>query len=333
MSGLKFGVMLPVRGPSNIPGPKPWILALQHRYNELNLETVKKTALTAEELNYNSIWVVDHYSTPRTRQRLECWTTMTWLASITHRIRIGSLVLCPLYRDPSLLAKMASTLDHISNGRLELGLGACPSFNKAECDAMGIPWVGPATRIKKLKETVETCKLLWREDNVDYNGDYFTLRDAVCEPKPLQMPGPPITIAGWGDRMLRLIAEYADRVNFGGPQLLSERIEVLKSHCESVGRDYNSLEKTLSIAVVLKPSDEEYLDDMKKRFIADGGHGDFAGWLNRAEEYYVSGTPEDCIEQFRPFLEMGVSSFMIRFGDMPGLDDMSMFAKEVIPRL
>jgi len=133
--------------------------------------------------------------------------------------------------------------------------------------------------------------------------------------------------------MLRLIARYADRVNFGGPQLLFERIEVLKSHCESVGRDYSSLEKTLSIAVVLKPSREEYLDDMKQRFIADGGHGDFSEWLNRAEEYYISGTPEDCIDQLGPFLEMGVSSFMIRFGDMPSLDDMSMFAKEVVPRL
>jgi len=333
MSGLKFGVMLPVRGPSDIPGPKSWILALQYQYDELNLETVLQTAIAAEELDYNSIWVVDHYSTSGTRQRLECWTTMTWLASLTHKIRIGSLVLCPLYRNPSLLAKMASTLDQISNGRLELGLGACPSFNKPECDAMGIPWFGSATRIKMLKETVEVCKLLWSKDSANYNGNHFTLRDAVCEPKPLQKPGPPITIAGWGDRMLRLIAEYADRVNFGGPQLLSERLEVLKSHCESVGRDYNSLEKTLSIAVVLKPSREEYLDDMKHRFIADGGHGDFTDWLNRAEAYYISGTPEDCIEQLGPLLELGVTSFMIRFGDMPNLEDMSMFAKEVITKL
>ena len=333
MSGLKFGVMLPVRGPSDIPGPKSWILALQYQYDELNLETVLQTAIAAEELDYNSIWVVDHYSTLGTRQRLECWTTMTWLASLTYKIRIGSLVLCPLYRNPSLLAKMASTLDQISNGRLELGLGACPSFNKPECDAMGIPWFGSATRIKMLKETVEVCKLLWSKDSANYNGNHFTLRDAVCEPKPLQKPGPPITIAGWGDRMLRLIAEYADRVNFGGPQLLSERLEVLKSHCESVGRDYNSLEKTLSIAVVLKPSREEYLDDMKHRFIADGGHGDFTDWLNRAEDYYISGTPEDCIEQLGPLLELGVTSFMIRFGDMPNLEDMSMFAKEVITKL
>jgi alkanesulfonate monooxygenase SsuD/methylene tetrahydromethanopterin reductase-like flavin-dependent oxidoreductase (luciferase family) len=325
--------MLPVRGPSAILGPKPWILALQYKYNQLNFETVKQTALTAEELDYDSVWVVDHYSTPRTRQRLECWTTMTWLASITNKIRIGSLVLCPLYRHPSLLAKMASTLDHISNGRLELGLGACPSFNKNECDAMGVPWVGPATRIKMLKETVDVCKLLWKEYNANYNGDYYTLRDAVCEPKPLQKPHPPITIAGWGNRMLRLIAEYADRVNFGGPQLLAERIEVLKNHCESIGRDYESIEKTLSIAVVLKRTNEKYMDDMKKRFIADGGHGDFNDWLRRAEEYYIAGTPEECIEQFRPLLALGVTSFMIRFGDMPNLEDMSMFAKEVIPRL
>jgi len=333
MRGLKFGVMLPVRGPSNIPGPKSWILALQYQYDELSLETVKHTALSAEELGYDSIWVVDHYSTPQTRQRLECWTTMTWLASLTHIIRVGSLVLCPLYRHPSLLAKMASTLDRISNGRLELGFGACSSFNKAECDANGIPWVGPVTRMKMLKETVEVCRLLWSENPANYNGEFYALRDAFCEPKPMQNPGPPITIAGWGNRMLRLIAEYADRVNFGGPELVSERIEVLKSHCNSVGRDYDSLEKTLSIAVVLKRNREEYLDDMKRRFIADGGHGDFDDWLGRAEDYYVSGTPEECVMQLQPFLELGFNSFMIRFGDMPSLEDMSLFAQEVIPHL
>jgi alkanesulfonate monooxygenase SsuD/methylene tetrahydromethanopterin reductase-like flavin-dependent oxidoreductase (luciferase family) len=333
MSALKFGVYLPVRGPSDIPGPKPWILALQYKYNNLNLETVKQTTLTAEKHGYNSAWVVDHYSTPMARQRLECWTTMTWLAAITSKIRIGSLVLCPLYRDPTLLAKMASTLDHISNGRLELGLGACPSFNKAECDAMGIPWVGPATRIKILKENIDVCKQLWSKDKANYEGDYFTLRDAVCEPKPLQKPFPPITIAGWGNRMLRLIAEYADRVNFGGPQMLSDRIEVLRGHCDSVGRDYDSLEKTLSIGVVLKRTREEYLGDMKQRFVADGSHGDFEDWLSRSEEYFIAGTVDDCVEQIKPFIDLGVTSFMIRFGDMPDLEDMSMFAKEVIPRL
>ena len=333
MCGLKFGIMLPIRGPSDIPGPKSWILALQYQYDKLNLETVKQTAFIAEALDYDSIWVVDHYSTSQTRQRLECWTTMTWLASLTHKIRIGSLVLCPLYRHPSLLAKMASTLDNISNGRLELGFGACPSYNKAECNAMGIPWVGPATRIKMLKETIEVCKLLWSETHANYDGEFFSLKDAFCEPKPLQKPCPPITVAGWGDRMLRLVAEYADRVNFGGPELVSERIEVLKSHCESIGRAYDSLEKTLSIAVVLKRTRSEYLDDMKKRFIADGGHGNFDDWLGRAEEYYVSGTPEECVEQLQSFLELGFTSFMIRFGDMPSLDDIPLFAKEVIPHL
>jgi alkanesulfonate monooxygenase SsuD/methylene tetrahydromethanopterin reductase-like flavin-dependent oxidoreductase (luciferase family) len=228
---------------------------------------------------------------------------------------------------------MASTLDHISNGRLELGLGACPSFNKTECDAMGIEWIGPATRIKLLKETVEVCKQLWSKNKANYNGDYFSLRDAVCEPKPLQKPGPPITIAGWGDRMLSLIAEYADRVNFGGPQLLSERLQILQKNCENIGRDYESIEKTVSIAVILRSTYEEYLDDMKKRFIADGGNGAFTDWLKRAEEYYISGTPEECISQIKPFLDLDVTSFMIRFGDIPGIDDMSLFAKEVIPEL
>jgi alkanesulfonate monooxygenase SsuD/methylene tetrahydromethanopterin reductase-like flavin-dependent oxidoreductase (luciferase family) len=333
MSELKYGVMLPVRGPSSLPSPKSWTQALDYQYNNLDLNTVKQTALKSEKLGYHSVWVVDHLSTHRRRQRLECWTTMTWLASITNKIRIGSLVLCPLYRHPSILAKMAATLDVISEGRLELGLGACATFNKTECDARGIKWVGPASRLRMLSETVEICKMLWSEEEASYNGQFYKLNNAVCEPKPVQKPHPPITIAGRGDRMLQLIAKYADKNNFGGPQELARKIRVLHGHCEAIGRDYDSIEKTITIGVVVKSSREEYLEDMRERFIADGSRGDFNDWLKRAEKYYVSGTPEDCVEQIQYYVEMGMNTFMIRFGDVPKVNDVRLFAKEVIPNI
>ncbi len=120
MSDVDFGVMLPVMVPSG-PRPLPFYHALQYRYGGLDVGVVREAALEAERLEYHSVWVSDHLSREVCRERLECWTTMTWLATLTERIRLGSMVICNLYRHPGLMAKMASTLDLVSGGRLELG--------------------------------------------------------------------------------------------------------------------------------------------------------------------------------------------------------------------
>ena len=123
-------------------------------------KSVKETAITAEKLGYDSIWIFDHFSSILWNEIMECWTTLTWVASLTKTIRLGTMVLCPLYRHPSLLAKMASTLDVISNGRLELGIGACAPFNELmETKPRGLKWAGPKTRIQILEETIQICKV------------------------------------------------------------------------------------------------------------------------------------------------------------------------------
>jgi alkanesulfonate monooxygenase SsuD/methylene tetrahydromethanopterin reductase-like flavin-dependent oxidoreductase (luciferase family) len=150
--------MLPIMVPSS-PNPRSLYHALQYNYIRLNVNEVKRVALEAEKLGYHSIWVSDHLSRTACRERLECWTTMTWLANLTTDIRIGSMVLCNLYRHPALLTKMASTLDILSDGRLEFGIGAC--WSEDECIDRGIHWPTNAVRLRMMRESVEICKSLW----------------------------------------------------------------------------------------------------------------------------------------------------------------------------
>jgi len=331
MADLNFGVMLPVMIPSG-PRPRPLYSALQYRYPRLDLDLVRESALEAERLGYHSVWVSDHLSRAACKERPECWTAMTWLATLTSRIRIGSMVLCNLYRHPALLAKMASTLDVVSGGRLEFGIGAC--WSDDECTDRGMDWPPNAVRLRMMREAVEICKSLWTQETTTYKGRYYQLKDVYSEPKPLQKPHPPIMIGGSGERLtLKIVARHADKSNFGGSLGdLKRRINVLRRYCERMGRDYDSIEKTSNVAVVIHETEEEYSEDMRMRWEADGAHGSFEDWLEKAEAFYIAGTPEDCIEQLRHYVELGVTMFVIRFGDIPSLDGMRLFAEEVAPK-
>jgi len=327
-----FGVMLPVMIPS---GPKPWPLysALQYDYPRLDLDLVKEVAIEAESLGYHSVWVSDHLSRASCRERPECWTMMTWLAALTQRVRIGSMVLCNLYRHPALLAKMASTLDVLSGGRLEFGIGAC--WAEDECLDRGMGWPSNASRLRMMREAVEICKGLWTQETTNYEGRYYQLKNVYSEPKPLQKPHPPIMIGGGGEYLtLKIVARHADKSNFGGRLGdLTRRMNVLRRYCERVGRDYDSIEKTCNISVVVQPTREEYLEDMRRRYAADGAQGNFDDWLEKAEAFYIAGTPEECLEQLKPYVDLGVSMFVIRFGDIPSLNGMKLFSEEVAPKL
>jgi alkanesulfonate monooxygenase SsuD/methylene tetrahydromethanopterin reductase-like flavin-dependent oxidoreductase (luciferase family) len=261
---------------------------------------------------------------------------MTWLAAQTKNIHIGSLVLCSLYRHPALLAKMATTLDIFSNGRLELGLGSCGAMNKFEAKPRGMKWPTISKRLEILEETIQICKELWTREKVSFNGKHFQLKDTVCEPKPIQKPHPPILVAGWGEKItLRLVAKYADKNNFGliPLDIIGQRLEVLKDHCLDVGRDFDSIEKTAEIGVIVHSDRDLYLDDMRERFRVNVGVGSFEEWLSGAEDFWVVGTPEDCVEKLQRYIDLGIGHFMIRFGDLPNLNGVKLFAKKVIPKL
>ena len=199
-----------------------------------------------EELNFDSVWDCDHYVQPSRPHGpyFEGWTLLAGLAAVTTRIRIGVLVSCNTFRHPALLAKEAVTVDHISNGRLELGLGA--GWYEPEHAMYGIPFPSPAELVGRFEEAVEIIDRLLRSEEVSFEGTHYTLRGAEFRPGPVQRPRPPLTIGAHGPRMLKLCARYADAWNsFGSVEEVRERNQVLDEKCADVGRDPKSIVRSL----------------------------------------------------------------------------------------
>jgi F420-dependent oxidoreductase-like protein len=199
-----------------------------------------------EELGFDSVWDCDHYVQPSQPHGpyYEAWTLLAALAAVTSRIRIGVLVTCNTFRHPALLAKEAVTVDHISNGRLELGLGA--GWYEPEHAMYGIEFPPPAELIGRFVEAVQIVDRLLRSEEVSFEGKHYTLRNAEFRPGPIQQPRPPLTIGAHGPRMLRLCAEYADAWNsFGSVEEIRARNAVLDEKCAEVGRDPQDIVRSL----------------------------------------------------------------------------------------
>src|SRR5262245_31862247 len=263
----------------------------------------------AEELGYDSAWLDDHFygvATPASIDSLECWTLMAALARETSRLRFGTLVTCNNYRHPPLLAKMASTLDHVSGGRLDFGLGA--GWYEREYVAYGYEFPAIGTRLQQLAEALQICLLMWSEERATFRGRHYRVEDAWCNPKPVQRPHPPIMIGGGGEQvLLRLVARYADCWNFGGSvDEFRHKIAVLERHCAAVGSDPAAIEKSW-FGNILIEADQARLDErLAKR--AARGHGDAYG-LNA-----MVGTPEQIAARIREYAAAGVTHFIGMFG-------------------
>ena len=177
---------------------------------------------------------------------LEGYTTLGSLAALTERLRLSLLVTGTTYRRPGLLAKIVTTLDVLSGGRATLGIGA--AWYDREHAGLGVPFPATAERFERLEETLQIVRQMWSDEDGRYEGRHYTLAETVCEPRPLQQPHPPILIGGMGERKtLRLVARYGDACNlFGaGPEVVAQKLDVLRGHCEAEGRDYDSIQKTL----------------------------------------------------------------------------------------
>lgn len=191
-------------------------------------------------------WLFDHFAPIQgdiDGPCLEGWTTLAALAAETTRLRVGLMVTGNTYRHPAVLAKTAATVDHISKGRLDFGIGA--GWNIYEHESMGIPLYSPGERIRRFGEACEIFKRLFTEPKVTFEGKYYQLTDARCEPKPVQKPYPPFVIGGSGEQLtLKIVAQYADIWNFAGGTVeeFQHKVAVLKRHCDEVGRDFNDIE-------------------------------------------------------------------------------------------
>jgi F420-dependent oxidoreductase-like protein len=204
----------------------------------------------ADELGFHGVYDYDHfYGLAYTADTvLEGWTTLAAMAAVTHRARIGCLVSCVTFRNPAILAKMAVTVDHISGGRVDFGIGA--GWQEAEHRGYGIDYPGPGTRVAMLDEALTVIRRLWTEESVTFAGEFYTLDEAVAEPKPVQRPHPPIVIGGSGPRMLRVIARHADEWNMPIDGDADEWAAVsarLDEACVELGRDPKQIRRSVQL--------------------------------------------------------------------------------------
>lgn len=282
----------------------------------------------AERLGYDSVWLDDHFYgviTPPWDNALECWTLMAALARETSTVRFGTLVGCNGYRYPPLLAKMASSVDHISNGRLEFGLGA--GWYEQEFTAYGYEFPDIGTRLRQLDEALRICKLMWTEEKATFRGRHYRVQEAWCNPKPVQKPHPPIMIGGGGEKvLLRIVARHADRWNFGGGVgEFRQKLAVLDAHCQAVGRDRASIEKSWFGNVVIEANEERLQRRLAKRRARTGAAAD------QLDERTISGTPPVVIARIKEFVALGVTHFIAMFGRVERLDATELFAREIMP--
>ena len=288
----------------------------------LNWKALLDRTKLCEKLGFHSIWLVDHMWTGQMPDldHVECLTAMSGLAAATEAIRIGTLVICNSYRNPALLAKSLCTIDQISGGRLEIGLGA--GWMAEEYKAYGYQFPSMGERLKQLAEGLEILKQMLTEKRANFQGRYYTVADAINNPKGVQKPHPPITIGGSGEKvMLKLVAKYADRWNCpAGYQSFEQKFNVLKQHCKDMGRDISTIDISEQLLVCIGKTEDEVAQKWK---MAQG--------LRPFSITGIKGTPKQLIEELKKRMTQGITTFTIFFSDFAPPPTLELFAREVMP--
>lgn len=295
-------------------------------------ENLRRVWVEADRLGFHSGWLFDHlFELPRfgpsCEPCLEAWTVLSALSKETEKLRLGVTCLCVSYRSPAVLAKMSSTLDVISGGRFELGIGA--GWAKTEHESYGIPFGKPYERIRRLEEAVTIIKKMWTEDNPSFQGKYYSINGAICEPKPVQKPRPPIWIGGGGEKLtLRAVAKLADGCNFISPTLdeYKHKLGVLAKHCDSVGRKIGDVRKSWQGEVIIGRNAAEVQSKMPLAMPKRDSR------TARTGSHSITGTPEECIQQIGEYVDIGVDRFMLSFPESAtDLSGLRLFGGEVLP--
>ncbi len=312
MGKLKFGVFLP-------------FYAFQAKEPKEHFSLIRDLVLECERLGYNSVWLDDHLMF-NDWPILECWTTLSALSSLTSRIRLGTMVSCNGHRNPALLAKMAATLDVLSNGRLELGIGA--GTQETEHTAYGFGFPPSNVRIERLSEALEVIRHLWTQEKANYQGKHYKLKDAVCYPKPMQKPYPPITVGGSSELIMRkATAPYADRFDWGYMPSIEAykcKLAILENQCKAIGRNFSEIERSCwpGGQVLIAEDQRELGKKVSERKPADVS-------LEAFKKTTLIGTPDECLKQLRVYVDLDVTYFMLFFADLPSLDGLRLFAEKV----
>jgi len=244
---------------------------------------------------------------------------------------MGPMVSAQSYRNPALLAKIATTIDHISNGRLYFGIGA--GWKEVEYKAYGYPFPKPVVRIRQLDEMIQIAKKMWTEDKPTFKGRYYEIEEALCFPKPVQKPYIPLWVGGSGNLTLKVAAKHANAVNFAWTMplvMFKQKLDVLKSHCSSVGRDYSSIRKSAGLMITMARTKRELdrkLEDQERKKDTP-----YMRYLSRQPTNLV-GTPDVVAKGVREYIALGVNHFILRFHFGDEIASMGLFMDEVKKQL
>ncbi|MGH7838923.1 MAG: TIGR03560 family F420-dependent LLM class oxidoreductase [Candidatus Binataceae bacterium] len=287
----------------------------------LPFKALLERASQIERLGYHSIWLVDHFWSRGVPEAdaLECTTAMTALCARTEKLRVGALVLCNSFRNPAMLAKVLTSIDNISGGRVEIGLGA--GWMDEEYRAYGYEFPPMGARLRQLEECVQILKAMLTAKQSSFKGRYYQTAGAWNNPQPLQRPHPPITIGGSGEKvMLKIVAKYADRWNCpAGYRSFERKFDALKEHCAAVGRDLSEINISEQLLVCIGANEAEVEERWK---IAQRLPFSRTG---------IKGTPSSVIAQLRDRVRRGIQFFTIIFGDLNSPQSIDLFAREVMP--
>jgi len=304
-----------------------------------------RVAQTAEAHGFDSVWLCDHFLTlspddyvrdagitddetgdaptaqgPSSIPLLECWTALSALSRDTTSLRLGTSVLCNAYRHPAVLAKMAATLDVISGGRLDLGMGA--GWFQQEFEAYGIPFAPTGDRVSALAESLQVIRSVWTEADPRFSGDFYTIDGAICDPPPVQKPHPPLWIGGEGLRVHRIAVRHANGVNvrWWPAEKCAERRALLDRECEAIDRDPKTLE--LSVTTLLAPTESpEVRQRLRARF------------RSIPESGLITGSADACVEQIHEYRSAGIDHFLFTIPDVADSDFLDVVGEQILPHL
>ncbi len=288
----------------------------------MSFQALLERAALLEKLGYHSMWLVDHMWSRMMPDvdHLEAMALLSALAARTEKLRLGVMVLCQSFRNPALLAKSLCTIDQISSGRLEVGMGA--GWMEEEYRAYGYEFPPIAARLKQFEETLQILKAMFCDKRATFDGRYHRVADAPNNPKPIQQPHPPITVGGSGEKvMLRIVARYADRWNIpAGYRSLDDKLAAFRNHCQAVGRALDTIEISEQLLVCIGRGEDEVEQKWKaakilKPFVFTG----------------IKGTPPQIIDALNQRIAKGITMFTIFFSDFAPRETLELFAREVMP--
>jgi F420-dependent oxidoreductase-like protein len=290
-------------------------------------ETMTRVAQEAEALGFASGWLFDHFhstTSPQLAQRaiFECWTSMAALARDTRHLRIGQMVTCNSFRHPTLLAKMASTVDVISHGRLDLGIGA--GWYEQEYLAYGYAFPDIPTRLRQLREALQIIRAMWTEEEVNFKGEYYQVHGAINQPKGVQKLHIPLIVAGKGEQVtLKLVARYGDACNFTHPtpDELEQKFALIRHYCQAIGRDDHEIRRTIYVNGFVGETDAEAV---AKALQVPGKLS-----LDQMRVRGLVGTPDTIRRRLREIEQAGVQEVIVFMRDVAHGETLRLFAQSL----